>query len=378
MEKWKFMAENENQPQELNDQQRLAILNEWNNRPSNPPSLLELVRVAFPDAEGADGRSWHGKKVKEFLSTRQIKARASYEYLAKDKIELSPEQKEFAANNAGSMGALEITKSVFNNQNLTSLSQETRTIIEFIKTLDQKVIQAGPVSHRDTESIADSQYMPPKTFERMLFRINRYVHEGIDKDKVTSRQKAAINAIIGYMHTYRFLHQINSYTSNIDRELFESSFVRYTFDKPDLTQEEVDQYIVLATEVVISANIQETIQTLQNQIDMEVDGGGKIPMALIEAISGARNEYNQSTIRQQKLLNDLKVKRSDRLSKQIKENASILNLVQMWKEEDSRTKLLKLAERRKAMVKNEIDRLSTMDEIKCRILGISEDEVLNG
>jgi hypothetical protein len=220
--------------------------------------------------------------------------------------------------------------------------------------------------------------MPPKTFERMLFRINKYVHEGIDKDKVTSRQKAAINAIIGYMHTYRFLHQINSYTSNIDRELFESSFVRYTFDKPDLTQEEVDQYIVLATEVVISANIQETIQTLQDQIDVEVDGGGKIPMGLIEAISGARDEYNQSTIRQQKLLNDLKVKRSDRLSKQIKENASILNLVQMWKEEESRAQLLKLAERRKAMVKNEIDRLSTMDEIKCRILGISEDEVLNG
>jgi hypothetical protein len=82
------MAENENQPQELNDQQRLAILNEWNNRPTNPPSLLELVRVAFPNVEGADGRSWHGKKVKEFLSTRQIKARASYEYLAKDKISI--------------------------------------------------------------------------------------------------------------------------------------------------------------------------------------------------------------------------------------------------------------------------------------------------
>ena len=101
-------------------------------------------------------------------------------------------------------------------------------------------------------------------------------------------------------------------------------------------------------------------------------------MALVEAISGARDEYNQSTIRQQKLLNDLKVKRSDRLSKQIKENASILNLVQMWKEEDSRAQLIKLAERRKNLVKNEIERLSSMEEVKCRILGISEDDVLNG
>jgi len=369
------MAENE--PQELNDQQKLSILNEWNNRPTNPPSLLELVRLTFPNVDGADGRSWHGKKVKEFLASRQLRARASYEYQPKDKIELSQDQKEFTANNVNSMGTLEITRTLFNNQSLTSLSQETRTVIEYIKTLDPKIVNGSPLA-RNQESLADSDYQPPKTPDRMLFRINRYVHEGIDKDKITSRQKSAINAIIGYMHTYRFLHQINSYSSNIDRELFESSFVRYTYDKPDLTQEEVDQYIVLATEVVISANIQETIQTLQNQIDAEVDGGGKIPMALVEAISGARDEYNQSTIRQQKLLNDLKVKRSDRLSKQIKENASILNLVQMWKEEESRIQLIKLAERRKAMVKNEIDRLSTMDEIKCRILGISEDEVLNG
>lgn len=365
------MEENKAQ-EDLNEQQKLIILNEWNNRPDNPPALLELVRLAFPNVEGADGRSWHGKAVKKFLATRQIKARASYEYLPKDKVELNQEQREFIANNANTMGALEMAKVLFKNDSLTSLNQETRAVVDFLKTLDPKVVTSRE------ESLADSQYMPPKTFEKMLFRINRYVHEGIDKEKVTARQKTAINALIGYMHTYRFLHQINSYSSNIDRELFESSFVRYTYDKPDLTQEEVDQYIVLATEVVISANIQETIQTLQNQIDAEVDSGGKIPMALVEAISGARDEYNQSTIRQQKLLNDLKVKRSDRLSKQIKENASILNLVQMWKEEDSRAQLIKLAERRKNLVKNEIERLSSMEEVKCRILGISEDEVLNG
>ena len=45
------------------------------------------------------------------------------------------------------------------------------------------------------------------------------------------------------MHTFRFLHQIGTYNIETDRELFESSFVRYTWDKPDLTQEEVDQYI---------------------------------------------------------------------------------------------------------------------------------------
>ena len=79
-----------------------------------------------------------------------------------------------------------------------------------------------------------------------------------------------------------------------------------------------------------------------------------------------------------KLLNDLKEKRSDRLKNQIKENASIINLVQMWKEEESRKKLIKLAELRKQVVKEEVKNISSMDEVKARILGISEDEILEG
>lgn len=101
-------------------------------------------------------------------------------------------------------------------------------------------------------------------------------------------------------------------------------------------------------------------------------------MSLVEASNTARSEYNQCVTRQQKLLNDLKVKRSDRLSKLVKQNASILNLVQMWKEEESREKLIQLAEKRKKVVKKEIEKLSSIDEVKARIMGITEDEILNG
>ena len=46
--------------------------------------------------------------------------------------------------------------------------------------------------------------------------------------------------------------------------------------------------------------------------------------------------------------------------------------------EENRIKMLKLAEIRKQNVKEEINELASMDEIKCRILGISEEEILNG
>lgn len=357
----------------LSEEQQLKLLQEWNSRPQNPPSLSELVKLAFNRGD-LDGRSKEGKAVKQFLASRQIKPKKSHEYQAKGLLDLTQEQKEYVSNNCSTMTGLEISKILFKNESLTNLSQETRSVLEYIKNIPTNI----KFNNSENENASTEEYRPPRSEERMIAKINRYILDGIDRNKMTHKTKKDINSIIGYMNTFRFCHQINLYDDEKDRELFESSFVRYTYDKNDLSQEEVDQYIVLSTEVVISSNIQQTINVLQNQIDLAIQEDGKIPMALVEASNTARKEYNDCVNRQQKLLNDLKVKRSERLSKQVKETASIINLVQMWKEEESRQKLIKMAEMRKQVIEKEIDRLSSMDEVKCKILGISKDEILNG
>jgi len=273
------------------------------------------------------------------------------------------------------MKAVEIAKVMYRNEQLTNLSQETRTVAEYIKNNSE-----GMQPYERPENVPTDEYKPPKTIPVMTARVNKYVLNGIDKEKLTPKIKKDLKSLIGYLHTFRFNHQINSLGATTDRELFESSFVRYTFDKGDLTQEEVDQYIVLATEVVIASNIQARIEHLQNLLDDSADDseGRRIAMSLVEAISSRQTEYNQSVNRQQKLLNDLKVKRSDRMKQMSEASASVVNLVEMWKEEESRKQMIQLAELRKEVLSEEIDKLSDMDEIKSRIMGISEDEVLNG
>ena len=64
---------------QLSEEQKQNIVNEWNSREENPPSLLELIKIAFPD-KNVDGRSKEGKAVKAFLASRSIKARAAQEY----------------------------------------------------------------------------------------------------------------------------------------------------------------------------------------------------------------------------------------------------------------------------------------------------------
>jgi len=345
------------------------ILKEWESRLANPPSLLKLTKIAFPNKE-VDGRSMEGRAVKKFLALQDFKARGSHEYRPKDKIDLTKEQKEFIENYVETMGANDISRVIFKNNELIPLSQETRTVNEYIKTLDVDTFQ-------DPSEVPNSDYKPPKTFDRTLSRVNKYLNGALDKNQLTPKQNKDIKALIGYLNTYRFTHQINSYSSETLRTLFESSFVRYSYDKNDLTQEEVDQYIVLSCEVVIASTVQGRVERLTRLLDAAAEDteGRRLAMSMVDAISSAQTEYNQCINRQTKLLSDLKEKRSDKLKKAISANASILNLVEVWKSEEGRKKLVHLAELRKEVVKEEVQRLTNMDEIKARILGLSDNDI---
>jgi len=361
---------------ELTKEQKTIITAEWNSRPDNPPALLELIRLVFPD-ENVDGRSKEGRAVKEFLASQSIRARGAHEYQVKEDIELSDNDREFIENNLQAMKANEMARYLFKNRSLGPLSKETRTVNEYIKSLESEE-KEDP--YQETGEIPVGIYRPPTTFNLAISKINKYVLNGVNKKKMSPQRKMEINSLIAYLSTYRFVHQINSYSNQTDRNLFESSFVRYTNDKADLSQEEVDQYMVLSCEVVITSNIQRRVEHLQGLLDQVANDtdGRRISMALVESISSAQTEYNQSVNRQQKLLGDLKEKRSDKLRSQIKENASILNLVQAWRDEETRVKMINLAEMRKKAINKEIDHLSNLDEFKGKILGLTKDEALNG
>ena|SRR6056300_1737446 len=362
---------------ELTTEQKQAIIDFWNDNPSPPPDLQDLINAAFP-GENIDGRTKQGRLVRKFLASRKLKAQSKNEY--KPRVyKLSENDKEFIANNYTNMTGHEIAKTLFGGDT-SHRDRKTLSVVNEIKEITDR--NPNDQAFQDPNEISTNEYKPPKSAERAFVRIKKYVNEPFGgKEELGPKEKKCLSALINYLSTFRFSHQINGYESMTDKNLFESSFVRYTHDKPDLTQEEVDQYIVLSQEVVISAKIQRRVERLQVHLDRQADEseeGARISMGLVESINTAQTEYNQCVNRQQKLLNDLKEKRSDRLKKLVNENASILNLVELWKEQESREKLIKLAELQKQNVKNEVGRLSSIDEVKARILGLTEEEALNG
>ncbi len=125
--------------------------------------------------------------------------------------------------------------------------------------------------------------------------------------------------------------------------------------------------------------IQAQIEALDNRMkDVVSDPQGEITMRLTEAISVKTKEYDSCFERHRKLAENLSTKRSDRLKKEIKDNASILVLVQAWRNEEERVRWVRMAQAKEQEVKEEIVRLETMDEMKARILGIGVNEALHG
>ncbi len=62
---------------ELNEDQQLAILTEWNSRPDDPPYISQLIELVFPDVpeKQRDGRSKYGRAVKKFLAEKSLPVR---------------------------------------------------------------------------------------------------------------------------------------------------------------------------------------------------------------------------------------------------------------------------------------------------------------
>jgi hypothetical protein len=361
---------------ELTSEQEKQMLDLWNKNPSSPPGLKEITKEIF--GGDFDGRSAQGRAVKKSLLKFNLRAKATSDYTPKTaEVQLTEEQKQFIINNVATMNSLEISKILFQNPTLTNLNAETRAVNDFVKTLDTKVVY----NQNQNDDIPTEDYQPPATLEKVLRRVNKYVNCNLDKEKLNNNQRKGLEALINYLHTFRFIRQMNTYDSQDDRTLCEDAFIRYTYDKPDLNQEEVDQYIELSNQVVQGFKVLRRSERMQFALE-QITGNDpetmKVSMGLVEAIGKASTEYDQCIKRQQKLLDDLKEKRSTRLSKQIKETASILNLVQLWRDEEERIKMIKYAEIEQQAVAQEVEKLTSMEDIKARIFGLDKNEILNG
>lgn len=339
-----------------------------------PPTVRELLTLLFPNQE-LDARSKEGRAIREFIATEGLEYTSSRTWKPTKVIVLTEDQKIFIANNCAHMMPLEMARILFKNEALTNLDVETREIQKYIKELPAN-IKSLPETQKKEINIED--YRPPKTEDQTIARINRYVTSAdYHKDQLSEKHKKEIKKLMQYLHIHRFLTEIQKYETLAERELFESEYIRGTFNKSDLTQEQLDQYIMYAGLVVNGTRIDATKKRLEEIEQACLEQRSTVPQGLADRINDLSGRYDQCIDAQNKILKSLEGERKERLKNNNQVKETVADILAYFQSEEKRKHLDKLRMERRAKLKEEINRIKSMEDIKAEMFGVTEEELLS-
>lgn len=347
----------------LTDEQKQLIRDSFKDN----PSLIGLTRKVF-DNENLDGRSKEGRAVKKYLSQLNL----DYETTAWDKqddISLTEEQIDFIKAQAeNGLSAFQISEILFPDINVKRLSKHHLCVLEFLREYE-------PAFVHESETGVNKEYIPPKIISTTISKINEYCQEEIKEERLNREELECVESLKKRLSSPRFIQIISTYSSLKDRMLFEAEFVRATWDKPDLTSDEINLYINVCVDYINLKNISGHIEKLNTMFN-EVQDQQDMTVRLAEVLKSKTDEYDKCEKRMESLIKKLNGDRSERLKNKQKENASILSLVRSFQIEEERQQMIKLAEMQKRLVENEAERLDNMESWKAKILGISKEDII--
>jgi len=349
---------------QLTEEQKTQIQEEF----VKNPDLRHITQVVFED-DSLDGRSKEGRAVRAFLINNNLEFNTTTPQKVEE-IDLTTEQKEFlmSDNIERGMNALEATRLAFRDREIQPLSQQHRMVMEFLRSYRPEIVD-------DNDMITSDKWTPPKSLSRAIKKVNDWAGQTFDEISIQTKQKKMCERLLFYLKSPRFVHFINQYSTIADRDLFESEFVRTVWDKPDLTNDELNLYITVCTNYVRQKHIQQRIDRLNNMLN-DTENERDITLRLTELIKATSDELNQCEKRIESLTKDLNGSRQARLKARGEQNGSIAALVEAFQEKEERDRMIMMAEMQNKLIEEEADRLESMDDYKARILGISKKEIL--
>jgi hypothetical protein len=348
---------------ELSEEQKSFIDSNYH----DIPDLIQLTRLTFND-NSLDGRTKEGRSVRSYLSQKGLNYKTTKKK-KKDSISFSPEQKDFIVEYANQgMSSFQIAQLVFPDNNVVNLGVEQKAVFKYLE-------KYSPESIKSSESALGKTYQSPKGAENIIKIINKFTGEGINPNKISLFDKQSVEALELFLQSPRFLSIIHTYSDQEDRNLFEAEFVRATWDKSDLTADEVNLYINVCVDYINLKNISKHMEKLNSMFN-DAEQQQELTVRLAELLKTKSEEYNQCEKRMESLINRLNGDRAKRVASKKNDNASILALVQAFQNEEERERMVMIAEKQKILVEEEADRLESMPSWKARVLGVSRGDVI--
>ena len=347
----------------LTPEQEDFILNNY----KSVKDLNILTQKCFND-DSIDGRSIQGKVVRAFLVKNKLDYKTT-KHTKVDSVEFTDAQKHFIIQSAEQgMSSFAIAELLFTDREVKKLGAEQRAVLEHIRSVNEDFVPSQ-------ESGLLTNYSPPKTYPRLIKKVFDSTGFQLDELKMSRGQRNCLDKMAINLSNSRFVKIMNNYTSKEDRNLFEEEFTRLTWDKPDLTADEINLYMNVCKEIINLEVISKHLNKLNDLFD-SAEEQNDMSVKLAEIIKAKSGEYHQCEGRIETLTKKLQGDRSERMKNKQRENASVLSLVQMFQDEEERKNMIRIAEMQKQLVKQEAERLEGMSAFKARVLGISQEDVI--
>ncbi len=325
------------------------------------------------------------------LTLRHVETKAVRAYLASigkvaieadDKInalvaDLTTEQQEFIrATYKDAAGPVETARALFKNERLLPSAYEVTLVRAYIRKID-------PRHRREDEMVDDIDYQPPGTLNKLVARLNRYQIKDngrdFEADSLNGSQKNQLEALLDYLRTPTFKVEADKFQRRIDREVFEYTFLAMCWDKPDLSAEHLLQFIQLASLTAQRNELDRDSRKLNERFSVSLDDPSqRLQKAEVDALNAMR-EKTAETIKQiTALIKTLSGERSKQINEKLAGASSMHPLVQAWKQEETRKRLIAAVDKLKRQpLKAEVERFSTMDSIKAEVWGLNANDIIN-
>ena len=345
----------------LTKEQELLVLDAF----QQTPNILEITQIVFKD-EKLDGRSKEGKAVAKFLARNGLKAITRKKEKLEDIILTKDQLAEIEDLKLENFNTCQIANSIF-KKDVEKLSKEWRAVNDIVNKDKQE--------ERDTCRDSSGKYLPPHAISRLIKKINDSSGYGLEERRLSRNQKLCCEKLRINLSNSRFVAIVNNYEDEVDKELFEQEFIRLTWDKPDLTADEINLYMNVSKEIINLESITKNLQKLNGMFESAEDQD-EMTVRLAEIIKAKSSEYHQCESRIENLTKKLQGDRGARLANKEKSSSSFLSVVQTFQEEEERQNMVKIAEAQKQLIKEEALRLEGMSAWKARVLGIGIEDVL--
>jgi hypothetical protein len=325
---------------------------------------LTFITQGVAGDESLDGRSKLGRAIRGFLIKEGFKFQTK-QHQRKEPVVITETQREFIIKQHREHGlsSYSIASLLFSNKKVKKLGMEQRAVSA---VLEEECV--------DEPSESASTYSPVNAASRLVKKINDSTGKELDHEKLSRMEEMAVATLRINLSNSRFCKIMNGFNNMEDRQLFEDEFIRLTWDKPDLTADEVNLYMNMCKAIINLEVISKQIEKLNGIFDGADED--EMTVRLAETIKAKAGEYKDCEKQIQDLTKKLQGDRAIRIAERHSDNASFLSVVQMFQNEEERKNMVLMAEMQNKLVRDEVTRIENMADWKARVLGIKKDDIV--